>query len=171
VLHPQSQTFAPANDVSFVISTDSTSAASEEINVKYQITNVSNGSLYVPRNPNVNGCLVVGPLHINVWLEDSKGKHFYPGWLSDCLSGGPRLLGERLSKTAILLKPRESTDGKLSFDPRLFKLPPGDYRVEAVLSGWRDDEFSRADLTSLAKWDAPLLRGETPASTRITLTP
>jgi hypothetical protein len=48
-------------------------------------------------------------------------------------------------------------------------LTPGDYRVEAVFYGWRPEDFSDADLAELAKFGSPFLRGEVPASGRITL--
>jgi hypothetical protein len=161
------KTFVAANNISFTVSADRPTA--EEIIVKYRIRNVSNGPFYVPRMPGVNSCLTIGPEHINIWL-DRNGKRYGPGLLMDCLEGVPRSIAERLSKTAILLNPGESTDGSQRFDPHQLKLMPGVYRVEAVLGGWKENEFSQAELKSLTKWDAPLLNGESSASTRITLT-
>jgi hypothetical protein len=57
-LTAQKETFVPANDVSFSISTGrSNYGVREQITVKYQITNVSNGSVYVPRGFEATACL------------------------------------------------------------------------------------------------------------------
>jgi TonB family protein len=50
-------------------------------------------------------------------------------------------------------------------------LAPGDYRVEATFYGWKPEDFSDADVAELAKMGAPFLRGEVPASAKVTLTP
>lgn len=51
----------------------------------------------------------------------------------------------------------------------MFRLPPGAYRIEAVLYGWRDEDFSDAERIELPKIGAPLISGEAPASARIEL--
>jgi len=51
----------------------------------------------------------------------------------------------------------------------MFSLPVGAYRIEATLTGWSDDKFTDAERMELAKMGSPFLRGEVPASTRITL--
>jgi hypothetical protein len=46
----QKETFVPANDVSFTVTTERhTCIAGEQIYLKYQIVNISNAALYVPR--------------------------------------------------------------------------------------------------------------------------
>jgi hypothetical protein len=74
-----------------------------------------------------------------------------------------------MSKVAVLLHPGEHLDGRFVLDPTLFHLPPGAYRIEAVLYGWKDNEYSEAERIELPKLGTPLLRGEAPASARIEL--
>ncbi len=46
----QKETFVPPNDVSFTVTTERhTYTAGEQIYLKYQIVNISNAALYVPR--------------------------------------------------------------------------------------------------------------------------
>jgi hypothetical protein len=174
-LTAQKETFVPANDVSFSISTGrSNYGVREQITVKYQITNVSNGSVYVPRGFEATACLD-GPQarpHVRAFFENSAGKHFYPGYGVSC--GGtpgaaPPRVTERMSKVAVLLRPGEHLDGVLQLSPAMFHLPPGEYRIEAVLYGWTDSDFSDAERMELEKTGSPLLRGEAPASAHITL--
>ena len=85
----QKELFAPANDISFAISTERKSfGVRERISVKYRIVNVSNGSLYVPRGFDATVCRDVpqaGP-HVRGGFENSAGKHFYPGYGGSCSS-------------------------------------------------------------------------------------
>jgi hypothetical protein len=74
-----------------------------------------------------------------------------------------------MSKVAALLHPGEHIDGTFELEPGMFHLPPGGYRIEATLYGWKDDEFSEAERIELAKIGVPLLSGEEPASTQIEL--
>jgi hypothetical protein len=84
------------------------------------------------------------------WFEDSSGKHFVPGYGISC-SGNPRSIIERMSKEAVLLKPREHSDGTFQLDSKLFDLKPGAYRIEATLSGWTEEKFSDAERSQLAQ--------------------
>src|ERR1035441_10839381 len=84
----------------------------------------------------------------------------------------PQTVTERMKKEAVLLKPGEHLDGSHQLDPTLFGgLPPGAYRIEAVLYCWKDDEFTDAERMELGKVGSPFLRGQVPASARIVLTP
>jgi hypothetical protein len=170
----QKNIFVPANDVSFGISTGEKSyGVREQITVKYQIVNVSNGPLFVPRGFEATGCLGLGPPHVWAGFENSAGQHFVPGYGASCSStpGAAPTVTERMSKGAVLLKPSEHLDGALHLDPTFFGgLPPGEYLIEAVLYGWREDQFTNAEWMELAKMGSPFLRGEVPASARITLT-
>jgi len=74
-----------------------------------------------------------------------------------------------MSKVAVLLHPGEHFDGTLKLDPGMFGLSAGAYRIEAVLRGWQDSEFSDAERKELEKMESPFLRGEVPASASITL--
>jgi hypothetical protein len=77
-----------------------------------------------------------------------------------------------MSKGTVLLRAGEHFDGILQMDPQISGgLKPGQYRIEAVLRGWKGDEFTDAQLAELAKMGNPFLRGEVPASVRITLIP
>jgi hypothetical protein len=88
----QNETFVPANDISFAISTERKSyGAREQITVKYQIVNVSNGWLYVPRGFEETVCRdepEAGP-HIQGGFEHSAGKHFQPGYGVSCWRRAP----------------------------------------------------------------------------------
>jgi len=73
-----------------------------------------------------------------------------------------------MGKEALLLKPGEHTEGTVlvaAVDP----MPPGPYRLEIILYGWRGDTFSAQDRTELAEMGNPFLSGEIPASPRIVL--
>jgi hypothetical protein len=165
----QKNIFVPANDVSFVLSPGENSyGVREQIIVKYQIVNVSNGALFVPRGFEATVCLGLGPPHVWAGFENSSGQHFVPGYGASCSSTPGAALPtvtERMSKGAVLLKPGEHLDGMLQLDPTMFGgLPPGAYRIEAVLRGWQGDEFTDSDWTELAKMGSPFLRGEVHAS-------
>jgi hypothetical protein len=168
-LFAQNELFVPANDVSFTISTERHNyGARVPITVKSQIVNVSNGPLYVPRAWDAK--CPASP-HVWAWFENSAGKHFMAGYGGSC-SPAPQTVTERMKKEAVLLKPGEHLDGSLQLDPTLFGgLPPGAYRIEAVLYCWKDDEFTDAERMELGKVGSPFLRGQVPASARIVLTP
>jgi hypothetical protein len=74
-----------------------------------------------------------------------------------------------MSKVSVLLRPGEYSDGAFQLDPAMFRLTPGAYRIEAVLYGWRNDQFSDAERTELERLSAPILSGEVPASESINL--
>jgi hypothetical protein len=164
----QRDTFVPASDVSFKISTDRISyAAGESITLKYRIKNISNAPLYVPRE--WEATCPAGP-HLWAWFEDRIGKHYIPGFGGSC-SPVPQTVSERMSKEAVLLNPGENLDGTFRLDTQLFGgLKPGAYRIEAALTGWVEEKFSDAERSELPRRAAPFLRGEIPDSTSITLT-
>ena len=164
----QKQTFVPASDVSFKISTDrSTYRAGESITLKYRIKNISNAPLYVPQE--WEATCPASP-HLWAWFEDSTGKHFVPGYGGSC-SSGPKTISERMSKEAVLLKPGKYLDGTFRLDTKLFGgLKPGAYRIEAALTGWTEEKFSDTERSELAQMASPFMMGEVPDSTSITLT-
>jgi hypothetical protein len=174
-LAAQNESFVPANDISFTVSTERKSyGVREQISVSYRIVNVSNGSLYVPRGFEATVCLdgpQAGP-HVRGGFENGAGKHFYPGYGVSCggTSGAvPLTITERMSKVAVLLRPGEHFDGAFQLDPAMFGLTPGAYRIEAVLRGWKNDQFSEAERTEMQKLSTPLLSGEMPATENINL--
>jgi hypothetical protein len=163
----QKERFAPSSDVSFKISTVQTTwNADESITLKYSVKNISNAPLFVPRKWEAS--CPAAP-HLWAWFEDKSGKHFVPGYAGSC-GGGPKTVSERMSKEAVLLKPGEHLDGTFLLDPKLFRLKPGAYRVEASLTGWVEEKFTEAERSELAKMAGPLMRGEVSDSIRITLT-
>ena len=167
--------FVPASGVSFTLRLEKTMfGVREKIPVTYRIENVSRASLYVPRGFEVTACLDIGPPHITGGFESNAGKRFEPGFGVSC-GGTPGVfpsLSERMSNGTVLLRPGESVDGMLQMDPTMFGgLPPGAYRIVAVLRGWKGDEFTDAQLAELAKMGSPFLRGEVPASATIMLIP
>jgi hypothetical protein len=160
------QIFVPAHDASFRISRDQSSyRALDKITLKYRITNTSYAPLHVPREWEVT-C----PRGPQVWarFEDSSGKHFSGLW--HFLLRNPRSIIERLSKEAVLLKPREHFDGTFQLDSKLFDLKPGAYRIEATLSGWTEKKFSDAERSQLAQMGDRFMTGDVPDSVRIQLT-
>ena len=76
-----------------------------------------------------------------------------------------------MTKEAMLLKPGEHLEGTFLLDPKLFGLKPGNYRVEAGLTGWDEEKFTTAELSELARMGRRFMRGEIGDSLRITLTP
>jgi hypothetical protein len=164
----QWEVFVPTNDVSFTISVEKSSYRTiETIHIGYRVKNISNHALYVPQE--WEATCPAAP-HLWVWVEDSAGKHFEGGYAGSC-SSGPKTIAERMSKEAVLLKPGKFLDGSLRFDPTLFHLPPGAYRVEASLTGWTEERFSAADRAELQKMGHPFVRGAIPASTNVVLIP
>ena len=164
----QRETFVPANDVSFTVATEHRSyRAGDPLIVNYQITNISNGNVYVPREW---GAKCSASPHIWAWFENSSGLHFIPGFAGDC-SPSQQTVTERMKLEAVLHKPGERLRGHVTLETSLFGgLAPGDYRVEAALYGWSDKDFNQEQQSVLQKMPAPFVRGEVPASTRITLT-
>lgn len=177
LLIAQIQMFVPSNDISFAISPERNSyTVQDRIGVQYRIVNVSDRSLYVPREFGTTACLdwprAVG--HVQAGFVNTAGRHFRQGYGVSC-DGTPGIhpltAQERINKVAVLLHPGEHFDGRLELDPAGFHLPPGEYRIEAMLYGWRYNEFSDRERIDLRKLDVPLLGGEAHAFTRIELLP
>ena len=165
----QKETFVPANDVSFTVATERRSyRMGEQLVVNYQITNITNRTVYVPREWDAR--CPPSP-HIWAWFKNSSGRDLVPGYAGDC-SPAQQSIAERIKKEAVLLKAGQHLRGHVVLDTSLFGgLKPGAYRIEAVLYGWNDKDLNEQQQSELQKLPAPLLRGEVPASTRITLTP
>ena len=169
LLSAQKKTFAPANDVSFKISTASkTYRTGQSITLEYRVTNISQAPLFVPREWEVT---CPGGPHLWGWLVDSSGKKIVPGFAGSC-SATPQTIGERMSKEAVLLKPGGHLDGTFVFETRLFgELKPGVYKATASLSGWNQDKFIEAERDELARLASPFMTGEVLDSVRVTLIP
>jgi hypothetical protein len=165
----QRETFVPPSDVSFKISAEQASyKAGDSITLKYSVKNISNATLFVPRE--WEATCPASP-HLWAWFEDSSGKHFVGGYGGSCVNG-PKTISERMSKEAVLLKPGEHLDGTFRLDTKLFGgLKPGVYRVEASFTGWTEEKFTDAERSELAKMGSPFMAGEVSDSIRITLTP
>jgi len=105
------------------------------------------------------------------WFEDGSGDHFIPGYAGSCSESTNSKTGsERMNKGAVFLKPGEHLDGIPRLDTQLFGgLKPGVYRIEAVLWSWRDEKFTDAGRSELARMGHPFLREEVPNSTSVTL--
>jgi len=164
----QKETFVPGNDVSFTVATEHRSyRMGEQLIVNYEIRNSSNRAVYVPRE----GSATCPPRpHVLAWLENSSGRHFVAGYAGSCFLT-KESMAERMKKETVLLRPGEHWHDHVVLDTSLFgALKPGAYRIEAVLRGWSDKDFSEEQHSELPNLPAPLLRGEVPASTNITLT-
>jgi hypothetical protein len=156
--------FAPANDVSFTFSTDRASyAVPDDITLKWEIVNVGPKAIYVPRQ--WSACPATP--HVMAWLEDSEGQHSHAGYAGSC-GQITQTVVQRMSKEAVLLQPGDHFEGTRQLGTN--GLSPGKYRVEAVLYGWTPQEFTEAEQAEMAKMAGRFLRGEVPASARITLT-
>jgi hypothetical protein len=164
----QRETFVPANDVSFSISTEERAyKAGDQIVVRFSIVNTSNKPMYVPREWEAK---CPSSPHVWAWFEDSDGKHFVPGYGGSC-THQPKSVTDRMGKEAVLLKPNQHLAGAFRLDSSLFGgLPAGEYRIEARLPGWREQDFTDAEWSELTKMGGGFLRGEVPASARVTLT-
>ena len=164
----QEETFVPANDVSFAVTTETRSyRAGEQVIIRFEITNASNGRVFVPRE--WDSKCPASP-HIWAWFENSSGRHFMPGYAGDC-SPSKEMVVERMKRDAVLLKPGQRLEGHLSLQTNLFEgLKPGAYRIEVVLHGWSDKEFDENELKELQVMHGRFMRGVVPASTRIMLT-
>jgi hypothetical protein len=166
----QRETFVPANDVSFSISTERPAyKAGDEIVIHFSIVNTSPKPVYAPREW---AAKCPPSPHVRAWFENSDGKHFIPGYAGSCSPlGQPKTVAERMGKEAVLLQPNQHLDGTFRLDTRMFGIAAGQYRIEAELSGWREQDFTATESSELTKMGGGFLTGEVPASTRVTLTP
>lgn len=164
--------FAPANDVSFTISTPRPKyGVHNQISLNYRIANIGNRPLYVPKTWQPT-CLTA--LHVQAWFENSEGRYFVGGYGMSCPIGSTTVyptLVERMNNEAVLIKPGEHFDGSLPLDPAMFHLTPGGYLIEATMYGWKSDQLSDAQQAELAKLGSPFLSGEIPATLHIQLVP
>ena len=159
VAFSQKDTFVPANDISFTVTTErSMYRVGEQIDLKYEIVNISNAAVYIPREWDAQ---CPSKPHIWAWFETSSGKHLIPGYAGSC-SASPQTLTERMNKEAVLLKPGERLEGAVKMDTTLFSLKSGSYRLEATLSGWNENEFSPVQQSEMTKMGAPFIRGAFP---------
>lgn len=170
----QKELFVPVSDVSFTITSEKAdNSAGDQIVVRYQITNISNHPLYVPRGFQATACLEKGGApHIRGWFEDRTGRHFTPGYGVSCAGtpgAPPPTIIQRMNGAAVLLGPGENLKGQLQLNPAMFRLPPGAYRIKAILTGWQSDKFTDAERAELEQMGNPFLEGETPASTVVSL--
>ena len=73
--------------------------------------------------------------HLWVGFRDSSGRDFIGGCGGDCSPSRDSLtIPERRSKEAVLPNPAEHLVGTFLWDPKLFGLKAGTYRVEATLT-------------------------------------
>lgn len=162
----QNDVFVSTTNISFRIFSDEKSyEVDDTVRLNYRITNVSNTSLYVPREWEAT-CPTIP--HIWAWFEDSSGNHLVPDYASNCVPK-KQSFQERMSKEAVLLKPGEHLDGPLRLDPKMFRLVAGRYRVEASLAGWHEERFTAEERAELEKMGHPFVTGEAPDSLTIIL--
>lgn len=167
----QDELFAPPNDVSLSISTERhPHRVGEPIVIKYRIVNISHQRLFVPQGWELK--CPPSP-HVWAWFENSEGKHFVPGYAGDCSPESvPKTVTSRMAKEAVLLRPMQYLNGSITLATTLFGgLKPGAYRIEAVLYGWREQDFDEAERSRLASMGAPFVRGDVPTSISIRLIP
>jgi hypothetical protein len=111
------------------------------------------------------------PVFQRVFTNSCSEPKFQGGWLGACIgTGGRPTFSERMREAAVLLRPGEHLDGTIALDGRIFELPPGAYRIEATLDGWKEDQFSAEERPQLSAMGALFLGGETTASTPVTVT-
>jgi hypothetical protein len=146
----QRETFVPASDVSFSISTERTSyKAGDEILLHFSIVNTSPKPVYAPRE----WAAKCRPSpHVRAWFENSDGKHFIPGYAGSCSPlGQPKTVTDRMGKEAVLLQPNQHFDGTFRLDSRMFGIAAGQYRIEAELPGWREQDFTATESSEFDK--------------------
>ncbi|PYY14689.1 MAG: hypothetical protein DMG60_19560, partial [Acidobacteria bacterium] len=168
----QQQVFVLANDVSFTIFPSHRSyKIGERIGFVYRIRNISHAAVFVPRIVWSVACPGITPPHVWAGLEDTSGKHYFPGYAGECLGPTKIDVREQMQKEAVLLKPGEVFQNSFQLETRMFvgKLMPGEYRLEATLYGWRDNDFTQAERATLTTFGHPFLITENPASTTIKL--
>ena len=120
--------------------------AGDQIVLRFTIVNTSNNSVYVPREWEAK--CPTSP-HVWAWLADSDGKHFDSGYGCSC-SRQPNSVTERMSKEAVLLQPNQHLDGTFRLDTSVFRgLAAGEYRIEARLTGWREQDFTGTEWIEL----------------------
>jgi hypothetical protein len=164
--------FTHGNDVAFSITTAQKSyEIGDKIVISYTVTNVSNGPVTVPRSAWDAEC---AQPHLWALLEESSGKHYEGGYAGSCTGWSgfqTRNLSDKVAQVAVRLEPGQSTAGSFPLDSGVFakELKSGTYRLEAILYGW-NSHYSDAELRDLSQMGAPLLAGETHASTQIELT-
>ena len=165
------QAFVRGSDVAFTIQAHGQRhEVGQPIVIRYTLTNVSNGALFVPKSQWDIRC--GDPPHLWARLEDSSGKHYEAGYGGSCLgpSREERMsLSERMRKDAVLLKPGQSVSGSFRLELQVLgNLKPGSYRLEAVLYGW-NRHFRDSELLELHGITSPFLIGEAHATTQIEL--
>jgi hypothetical protein len=165
------QLFVPVNDVSFTIRCErKICKLGDQVEFTYEVRNVSRGAVFVPRGVWDTKC--PSAPHVWAWFEDASGKHFIPGYAGSCLGPNNMTVSERMKKDAVLLRPGDVHRASFILETNTFKndLKPGNYRIEAALYGWRDDQFDAAEKSALHAMRHPFLRGERPASSSVELT-
>jgi hypothetical protein len=168
----QQEVFVLANDVSFTIFPGHRSyKIGERIGFVYRIRNMSHAEVFVPRLVWSGACPGITPPHVWAGLEDPSGKHYFPGYGGECLGSSKIDVREQMQKEAVLLKPGAVFQNSFQLETSMFvgKLMPGEYRLEATLYGWRDNDFTQAERAILTTFGHPFLIGERPASTTIKL--
>jgi hypothetical protein len=103
------------------------------------------------------------------WFEDSSGKHFVPGYGISC-SGNPRSIIERMSKEAVLLKPREHSDGTFQLDSKLFDLNLGRIGSRRHCPVGRKRNLAMQSVLNWPRWVVASMAGDVPDSVLIQLT-
>src|SRR5664279_1746023 len=84
----QPQLFVPSNDASFtILPKRKTYKIGQKIELSYRIRNTSNAAIFVPKA--VWDVKCGNPPHVWVWIEDSTGNHFMPGWAGSCIGPNP----------------------------------------------------------------------------------
>jgi hypothetical protein len=82
------QPFVHGSDVAFAVRTDQTKyVMGEPIIIRYTVTNVSSGALFMPKSQ--WGIRCGDPPHLRARLEDNSGKHYEPGYGGSCLGPSP----------------------------------------------------------------------------------
>jgi hypothetical protein len=104
--------------------------------------------------------------HIWAWFEDNQVSTTFLAHGGSCgPDSNPRSVSERIAKEAILLKSGEHRDGAITPQTNLFGgLKPGSYRMEAILTGWREEEFDQVERSPLAKMPGLSLEESCPLS-------
>lgn len=167
------QVFVLTNDVSLTILPARRSyKIGQTVEFVYQVRNISHAAIFVPGRVWSVQCAAITPPYVSAGLEDMSGNHYMPGYAGDCLGGAMKMdVRERMRKDSILLKPGQVFQSSFELATSVFRgrLKAGEYRLEAMLYGWNDKDFTKDERDALKTFGHPFLVGAIPASTTIKL--
>ena len=139
----------------------------DPIPMKYKIANISGRPVFVPQTTEKLLCPPVS--HVTAWFESADG-HYGGGRFGRrrFLRQKETDLTQRMNTGAVFLKPGEHMLGGRCTEHQTIATRRLSH--PSNLSAWKPEEFSPTEQAELATMGAAVLRGEVPASAKVTLT-